>query len=169
MNSDEAQRIINQTGILKNPKLKQVPEPFLDPVSETLVLSIPLTVLHFGLEFLVHSQFSALKDFTVSHVLYRHTALFAGLCFIVYLTIKIKSSHWGQLLFMIGGIASGCHLIYITTENEVFGAMLQTPGLCVLWVLCIIQLDLIYAVSSLVVTFAYYHRDKLSKPNMMLI
>jgi hypothetical protein len=55
-----------------------------------------------------------------------------------------------QLLFFMGSVASGCYLIYITNEHGYYAIMKRAPPVGCMWVWSVIELDLRWALPSLI-------------------
>ena len=168
---EEQWRIINETGILhkvaedndRKPKSKRTREPDLEedipPGPLAFLFALPLTVLHGGMDYLVHLQYDYGEHFTFKRVLSRQLPLFPVLIVFIYFTTKYKNLLVSQLLFTIASAAAGVGLVYYSTEDQTFGAMLKTPGLAVLWIYLVIQMRLPLACVSLLGTFLYYHKE----------
>ncbi|KAJ3049636.1 hypothetical protein HK097_009386 [Rhizophlyctis rosea] len=168
---EEQWRIINETGILQKvaendkrkpkPKSKRSREPEdedIPPGPLAFLFALPLTVLHGGMDYIVHLQYDYGEHFTFKRVLSRQLPLFPVLVLFIYFTTKYKNLLVSQLLFTIASAAAGVGLVYFSTEDQTFGAMLKTPGLAVLWIYLVIQMRLPLACLSLLGTFLYYHK-----------
>ncbi|KND01891.1 uncharacterized protein SPPG_03677 [Spizellomyces punctatus DAOM BR117] len=165
LSQEEQWRIINESGVLHQIKAedtkeqrsgsKQEEEP---TVLVALLLTIPLTVLHGTLEYVVHLQYDFLQEFTWSRILSRQVPLAPVLALFIYITTRYKESRAAQAVFMLGSLASGCALIHLSQDDQTFGAMLKTPGLAILWIYFVIQAKLSYASISLLGCLLYYNR-----------
>ncbi|KAI9101387.1 hypothetical protein DFS34DRAFT_614295 [Phlyctochytrium arcticum] len=169
---EEQWRIINETGILhklgssnqplasksKGKSIGRPAEAQEPPVLVALLLGIPLTLLHGTLDYIVHLQYDYAERFTMQHILRRQLPMLPLLCFFIYVTSRVKDWRAVQAAFMVGSVGAGCRLIWVSQVDETFGAMLQTPGLAVMWIYFVIQMKLSYAVASLVGCFLYYNR-----------
>ncbi|KAJ1343123.1 hypothetical protein BSLG_002149 [Batrachochytrium salamandrivorans] len=156
LSQDQQWDIINKTGILhKVPGAKSTKtaangntstEPLKDEEPRLLaavLMSFPMIMFHLTLDYVVHFQYGFLSDFTVMHVV--------------------------QWLLAAAALIVGNMLIYYTTVDETFGAMLKAPGLSVVWVYLVIQMDILPAMVSLLGSLIYYHADFLVSfidPNM---
>ncbi|KAJ3036818.1 hypothetical protein HDV00_002371 [Rhizophlyctis rosea] len=171
-NEEDQWRIINETGILhkvaendsktkRGNKKRSQPEEYEDipPLFLSILFALPLTVLHGGLDYLVHVQYDYADHFNITRVLSRQLPLFPILITFIYFTSKYKF-HWlAQSLFTVASAASGTYLVYVTKEDQTFGGMLKTPGLAILWIYSVIQMNLALAIVSLAGTFLYYHKE----------
>jgi hypothetical protein len=56
-----------------------------------------------------------------------------------------------QLIFFTGSVLGGTHLIYISNEHGYYAMMKQAPPVGCIWIWFVIELDLLWAVGSLIV------------------
>eukprot|EP00842_Homolaphlyctis_polyrhiza_P005000 jgi/Hompol1/5500/HPOL_004478-RA len=172
LSQDEQWKIINETGVLhkvadtKNKNKSQRSSSSNSTNNETAIadavlMSIPMTLFHGILDYVVHYQYGFLEQFNATHVLTRQLPLMPALVVFMYATTLIKHHLLAQLLFAAAAIGVGIWLIHQSTVVETFGAMLQTPGLATIWVYLVIQMDLVPALISLLVAFIYYQKDTL--------
>ncbi|EGF84171.1 hypothetical protein BATDEDRAFT_21976 [Batrachochytrium dendrobatidis JAM81] len=172
--------IINKTGILhkvkpdqkaaagsttNNDTAGQGESPFMIAV----LMSFPMVMFHTTLDYIVHHQYGFLPDFTISHVLSRELPMFPAIIMFIYFTGLYKHIKAVQWLFAVLALITGNLLIYYSTVDETFGAMLKAPGLSVMWVYLVIQMDLLPACVSLLGNVLYFHRDTIISfidPNM---
>ncbi|KAH6575178.1 hypothetical protein BASA50_007535 [Batrachochytrium salamandrivorans] len=182
LSQDQQWDIINKTGILhKVPGAKSTKtaangntstEPLKDEEPRLLaavLMSFPMIMFHLTLDYVVHFQYGFLSDFTVMHVLSRELPLVPALTVFIYVTGLYKHLKVVQWLLAAAALIVGNMLIYYTTVDETFGAMLKAPGLSVVWVYLVIQMDILPAMVSLLGSLIYYHADFLVSfidPNM---
>ncbi|KAI8930294.1 hypothetical protein BC831DRAFT_440026 [Entophlyctis helioformis] len=126
-----------------------------------VLMSIPMALFHGMLDYIVHHQYGFLDKFTWRHVASRQLPLIPSLVLFMYVTSRVKHSKVAQLLFAVAAVAAGNTLIYYTTVDETFGAMLKAPGLAVVWVYLVIQMDILPAILSLAGSLIYFHREYL--------
>lgn len=55
-----------------------------------------------------------------------------------------------QIVFFAGSISAGCYLIYATNEHGHYAVMKRAPSVGTLWIWSVIELDILWAVPSLV-------------------
>lgn len=55
-----------------------------------------------------------------------------------------------QLIFFVGSLAAGCHIIYVTNEYSYYAVLKSAPPLGVLWIWSVIELNLVWSLASLV-------------------
>ncbi|KAJ3299744.1 hypothetical protein HDU76_006231 [Blyttiomyces sp. JEL0837] len=126
---------------------------------ESLLLSFSLTFLHAILEYVVHIQYDFKELYTVKYVAKREVPFFLALLLVIYITSRLRANLVTQIIFGVASAASGVALIHFSEGNETFGTMLQTPGLAVIWIYCVIQMKLGVAVGSLIIPLIFYFKD----------
>ncbi|CAO3590721.1 unnamed protein product [Absidia cylindrospora] len=80
-----------------------------------------------------------------------------ALCPFIYLTNRHKASYWTQGIMTSGSLFVGAFLLYTLQHSPSLGQMLRAPGLATIWVYFIVQLDLLPAVTSLLLVAAYWY------------
>ncbi|KAI9795704.1 MAG: hypothetical protein M1833_006873 [Piccolia ochrophora] len=145
---------------------KDVPEeddPIEDPIGpfgEAVFFSISLTMLHFTLDVLVHNQYK--QDFDWRLIVRRTATTFPILLGLVY-TLRPRNKSKPlvlQLFFLLLSAVSGCYLIYASNDEPYFAVMKRAPPLGTLWVWSVIELQLVYAIFSLLLPLAFlYYGD----------
>jgi hypothetical protein len=60
-----------------------------------------------------------------------------------------------QLLFFVGSVSAGSYLIHITNTYGYYAVMKQAPPVGILWIWSVIELDLLWAVSSVGLCIAF--------------
>jgi hypothetical protein len=60
-----------------------------------------------------------------------------------------------QVIFFAASVASGCYLIYVTNTFGYLAVMKQAPPLGCIWLWAVVELDLPWAVLSLVVAVGF--------------
>ncbi|KXJ88925.1 hypothetical protein Micbo1qcDRAFT_177959 [Microdochium bolleyi] len=139
----------------------------VDRFMEAFLWSVSLTMLHFGLDVLVHQQYA--MEFSWHQVILRSiTIVFVFLFFFYVLHPHASAPDWApfvprqfqdplrQAIFFVASIAASCNLIHITNEYGYLFILKRAPPLGCLWVWSIIELDLTAAVASLACTAAFF-------------
>lgn len=134
-------------------------------ILDTLLLSIPLSTLHFTLSFLTAHQY-AQQDLVSIQALLKQTALVAcpTLTLLIHIfhghaipfTLTTKSSPSTraatrlalQVFYVIVANVAGCYLIYLTNDKGYYAVMKRAPAIGTLWVWCIIELGLLGALAG---------------------
>jgi hypothetical protein len=120
------------------------------------MLSIPLTTLHIALDYVVHMQYDFTELYTVSYFFTRTPPFLLALALLIYITSRFRKYLAMQFILAVLSCISGVMLVKLSEGNETFGNMQKTPGLAVLWIYTVIQMNLSVAVVSLLVPFGYY-------------
>ena len=136
-------------------------------ILDSVLLSWSLSCLYITMDYLVHLQYDYTSDFTFWRFLSRHLPFGLTLFGFVYLTTLYKSRWWMRLGCAIGSLFAGCLLIHYSQNVQTFGyifnltrrAMLKTPGLAILWIYLIIQMDLLPSLLSLAGSMIFYYKD----------
>ena len=182
-------KIIQDTGILKKStaspsSLKDQGNQTWDVLLDSVLLTLPLWSLSMSLDYLVHSQYDFINQFwTYQRFLYqKHVPNLVFLFFFIYYTSLYKSKKWMQFILALIATSMGVLVIHITSDpHQTFGyffisigqlkfkcqfnnlflkrLMTKAPGMAILWIYAIIQLDLTYALVTLGACALYYHKD----------
>ncbi|KAJ3296669.1 hypothetical protein HDU79_006080 [Rhizoclosmatium sp. JEL0117] len=130
-----------------------------DLVFTTILLTIPLTLLHTCLEYVIHVQYALETKYTISYVATHVPPFFIALFIVIYTTSKLKAHFLMQIGFAISAAAAGVYLIKVSApeEHEPFGVMIQMAGVAVIWIYSVIQSRLAYSICGVGVPFFYYY------------
>jgi hypothetical protein len=135
----------------------------LPPLLDTLLLSFPLTSLHFTLTFLTHHQYAPADHLSLLSLLQQsllvafptltlliHTAHGHALptSTITSTAISTATKLAQQLAFIITANIAGCYLIYLTNDRGYYAVMKRAPAIGTLWVWCVIELGLMGALAG---------------------
>jgi hypothetical protein len=138
----------------------------LSPHLDTLLLSTPLSSLHFTLSFLTAHQYAqqdhlsiptllrqtllvALPTLTLLiHLAHGHALPFATTTFTPRTRLVVQVAR--QCMFLLAANITGCYLIYLTNDRGYYAVMKRAPAIGTLWVWCIIELGLVGALAGVV-------------------
>ncbi|KAJ3413722.1 hypothetical protein HDV05_007625 [Chytridiales sp. JEL 0842] len=134
---------------------------------QTIMLTIPLTTLHVALDYVVHMQYDFTELYNLSYFFSRTPPFMVALALLIYITSMFRKLMLMQLILAILSCASGVFLVQLSEGNETFGNMQKTPGLAVLWIYTVIQMNLSVALASLAVPLVYYFYNKPETPSPM--
>lgn len=73
----------------------------------------------------------------------------------VLLPAFINNRHVNQVIFFIASVACGTRVIYISNEHGYYYSMKQAPPLGIIWIWSVIELNLFWAVGSMVACAGY--------------
>ncbi|KAL7946905.1 hypothetical protein V8C42DRAFT_343810 [Trichoderma barbatum] len=143
-------------------KLSPGAERFL----EAMLYTTTLTILHFTFDVLVMNQYGTeIKWKRITTNAGRAWMVFFFLFYALHPTEANQTLIPGlprrfqkplrQLLFFAMSCVAGCALVYITNSKGYLYNMKRAPPLGCLWLWAVVELDLLWAVPSLLVTGAY--------------
>ncbi|CAK7242635.1 MAG: hypothetical protein STHCBS139747_004131 [Sporothrix thermara] len=147
--------------------------PVAERILDTTLWCVSLSMLHFTLDVLVQNQYAieiewldivrrslqALVVFSLLfYNLHRHASDPRLLPLRRSLPLPIQD-RLRQTIFFVTSSLAGCYLIHITNEYSYMAVLMQAPPLGCLWVWSVIEMDLLWAVPSLVIagTFMFYN------------
>ena len=126
----------------------------IGPLGEAIAYALSLSMIHFTLDVLVHSQFA-------EHVEWGAIAIRAAIGFGILLLFVYNLHHradawWAQLLFLVGSITAGCYLIRVSSRYSYLAGLKQAPPLGTLWVWCVLEQRVEVALTGLMVVGGYF-------------
>jgi hypothetical protein len=128
----------------------------IGPIGDAIVWSSCLSMLHFTLDVLVYSQYA---QEIVWRAIATRTATIAPVLFLlVYLLRSATARRFKivrQLAFLALAIGTGCYTIYMGNSFSYFAVMKQAPPLGTLWIWSVIEMDLPFAVASIIVDLGF--------------
>ncbi|KAI9324862.1 hypothetical protein BDR26DRAFT_1014415 [Obelidium mucronatum] len=129
-----------------------------DLIFNTLLLAIPLTILHSALEYVIHVQYGFSEKYNLTYITTHSLPFFAALFVVMVTTGRVKQRAWMQAGFAVVAAACGVYIIKVSdpTKHEPFGVMIQTAGVSVLWIYSVIQSRLGFSVCGVGVPLFYY-------------
>lgn len=125
-------------------------------VGESVFWSVCLVMFHFTLDVLVYNQFA--QEVVWSAVVKRTFTMLPILFLVVYILRSDLAKRLGivrQIFFLVSGVVTGCYLIHAGNKYQYFAVMKQAPPLGTLWVYSVIEMDLWFAVGSVVLNVAF--------------
>lgn len=128
----------------------------IGPAGEAVLYGSTLSMLHFTLDVLVYNQYRQAIEW--SEIFSRIGRIIPVLFVIVYMLHTKTAARFPlvkQLLFLITSITAGCYMVYSGNTYGYFAVMKRAPPVGTLWVWSVIEMQLVYAVSSLIVVGVY--------------
>lgn len=128
----------------------------LGPLGDAILYSISMAILHVTLDVVVYSQYR--EDVIWAEIFKRAASALPVFFLLVYLTHVESSNRFPvlrTLLFLFGGIAAGCYLIYSGNKHGYFYVMKAAPPVGTLWIWSVVELNFLYAAISALAVFAY--------------
>jgi len=158
--------LAEKRGLLKGQQaadegLDESGEPLVGRLGESILWSISLTMLHFTLDVLVAHQYAVEIEWPA--LISRAAQAFPIILLLFYsfhphpspsillprLPPRIQPL-LHQIFFFISSITAGSYLIYITNTHGHYAVMKQSPPLGCLWIWSVIELDIVWAIGSLI-------------------
>ncbi|KAJ9656561.1 hypothetical protein H2201_008494 [Coniosporium apollinis] len=128
----------------------------LGPGGEAILYASSLSMLHFTLDVLVYNQYR--QEIIWSEIFRRVATVFPVLILVVYMLHSQTASRFPllkQLLFFGTSVAAGCYMIFSGNTRGYFAVMKRAPPVGTLWVWSVIEMQLPYAVASVVAVLGY--------------
>lgn len=140
-----------------NPLLQGPGDEPIGPVGDAIFLAICLGMMHFTLDVLVYNQYSQETDWRAIFV--RSGKMLPVLFVLIYAlrsqTAKKLPDTVRQAFFFAVAVAAGCHMIYVGNTFDYFAVMKRAPPVGTLWVWSVIEMQLPWAVVSVVIDVGY--------------
>jgi len=159
MSEEEQWRLINQTGILKQP----IPRPgaadiekeydLADEIFSAITMIIPFTFCFLLFEILIHFQYG--KKPTVGELSGKVLPNVPILSGFIFYTTRYKHTRRAQAFLFILGCVVGSRLLWNLNRENWLVNMQQCPPLATVWVYTVVQLDLGPAVLSLLAVYGF--------------
>jgi len=161
ISEEEQWRLINETGILKQPiprpnaeDIKKEEEHTLaEEIFSAITLIIPFSFCLLLFEILIHFQYG--KKPTVGELSGKILPNIPILSGFIFYTSRYKHTRKGQAFLFVLGCAAGCRLLWNLNKANWLVNMQQCPPFATVWVYTVVQLDLGPAVLSLLVCYGF--------------
>ncbi|KAH7308048.1 hypothetical protein B0I35DRAFT_483338 [Stachybotrys elegans] len=141
--------------------------PGAERVMEAILWTATIAMVHLSFDALVHQQYAVsvewpeiwkragqawLMFFFLFYILHPHDSspnLVPGVPTKYQPAIR-------QAIFTVLSAAAGCYLIYVTNEKGYMANMKRAPPIACLWLWCVVELDLLWAILSLVAAGVFF-------------
>ncbi|KFY15622.1 hypothetical protein V491_05615 [Pseudogymnoascus sp. VKM F-3775] len=137
-------------------------QPLIGRFGEAVLWSSSLAMLHFSLDVLTQHQYSEVISWP--RVIMQSLQAF-GVILVLFYALHPHSVPAAifprippllhQMLFFASSVGGGCYLIHITNEYSYYAVLKQAPPLGVIWIWSVIELDLLWALGSLLSCLAF--------------
>jgi hypothetical protein len=128
----------------------------IGPIEDAIVWTFCLSMLHFTLDVLVYSQYA---QAIVWRAIFTRSATIAPILFLlVYLLRSAPARRFPlarQIVFFALAIGAGCYTIYMGNTFSYFAVMKQAPPLGTLWIWSVIEMNLPFAIASVVLDLGF--------------
>ncbi|KAG1820275.1 uncharacterized protein BJ212DRAFT_1014169 [Suillus subaureus] len=162
ISEDEQWRLIEQTGVLRKISDTQKPGettgnveslPLADEIFNAVAYIIPLTSFLIMMDILIHQQYA--KQPTAGEVAGRLFTNFPILSIFVFYTTRHKANPRMQLALFILSLGVGPRMIWLINHGSWLVNIRQCPQFATIWLYTVIQLNLNWAVLTLVMIGAW--------------
>jgi len=126
---------------------------------QSLVFTIPFSLLYAWLYYLVYFQYNMLDEFKYSELIQATLKIIPAFLVICYVVRRYKKYFVIHIILGIVGTVCATYTIHIIYIDERFGQLLKTPGLIVLCIYCVMEVNVVIAVLVLIPPFIYYWND----------
>ncbi|KAG2135918.1 uncharacterized protein EDB93DRAFT_796751 [Suillus bovinus] len=159
ISEDEQWRLIEQTGVLRKISDTRKPGettddverlPLADEIFNAVVFIMPLTFFLIMMDILIHQQYA--RQPTASEIAGRLLTNFPILSIFVFYTTRHKANPRTQLALFILSLGVGPRMIWLINRGSWLVNMRQCPQFASIWLYTIVQLNLNWAILSLVMT-----------------
>ncbi|KAG2369891.1 hypothetical protein BDR07DRAFT_1387308 [Suillus spraguei] len=170
ISEDEQWRLIEQTGVLRKISDTQKPEKTTDNVEplsladeifNAVVFIVPLTFFLIMMDILIHQQYA--RQPTAGEIAGRLLTNFPILSIFVFYTTRHKANPRTQLALFVLSLGVGPRMIWLINRGSWLVNMRQCPQFATIWLYTVVQLNLSWALLTLVIigAWAWYTGMKL--------
>lgn len=128
----------------------------LGPISNAIFLTLSLSMVHFTLDVLVYQQYR--QEIEWGPIFRRTGSILLPLFVVIWLLCSrtaMKVPLLRQVLFLGIAVAAGCYTIFVGNNYTYYAVMKQAPPLGTLWIWSVYEMELKWALVSVVVDVGY--------------
>lgn len=126
---------------------------------QSIVFTIPFTLLYGWLYYLVYFQYSMLDELTYKELFMATVKIIPAFMFICYIVRRYKKYTITHIILGISGSVAATYALNCIFIDERFGAMLKTPGLIILCIYAVMETHISIAILLLIPPIVYYLND----------
>ncbi|KAJ8590308.1 hypothetical protein M405DRAFT_816436 [Rhizopogon salebrosus TDB-379] len=162
ISEDEQWRLIQESGVLKKisdtPKPEEAvgngePLPLAEEIFNAVVLIMPFTFFLVMMDILIHQQYA--QQPTFGDVAQRLLTNFPILSVFVFYTTRHKANPRMQFTLFLLSLAVGPRMIWLINRGSWRVNLRQCPQFATIWLYTVVQLNINWAVISLVMIGAW--------------
>lgn len=160
---DEQWRLIQQSGVLNKIKVDRVAkdskaevdeaESLADEIFNASVVIMPMTFFLIMMDILIHHQYAKQPD--VREIGSRLLNTFPIMSIFMFYTIRQKQNIYMQMALFLLSLGVGPRMIWLINRGSWLTNIAQCPQFATIWLYTVIQLNLPFAVLSLVLIGAW--------------
>ncbi|KJX95073.1 hypothetical protein TI39_contig4134g00036 [Zymoseptoria brevis] len=128
----------------------------MGPFGDAVFWSVSLAMVHFTLDVLVYNQYA--QEIVWPAIWQRSGTMLPILFLVIYMLRSDLARRLGiirQLFFLVVGVAAGCYMIHAGNKHQYFAVMKQAPPLGTLWIYSVLEMDLLFAMGSLLLNAGF--------------
>jgi hypothetical protein len=128
----------------------------IGPVGEAFVWGISLAMLHFTFDVMVFHQYR--QEIEWGTIMRKTGKMLPALFFVIYALHSKFAQRFPvikQWLFLATSIAAGCYLVKSGNQDGYYAVMKSAPPVGTLWVWCVVEMNLKYALAHIVIMIGY--------------
>lgn len=136
--------------------MDNIPAGDIGPVGNAILYSISLAALHLTFDVIVYSQYR--EEVIWSEIIKRAgTALpiFFVLVYLLHVDFSRRFPTLRNLFFFVVSVVAGCYMVYSGNVHGYFYVMKTAPPIGAFWVWSVVEMDVIYAITSCAAVAAY--------------
>ncbi|KAF2087796.1 hypothetical protein K490DRAFT_12334, partial [Saccharata proteae CBS 121410] len=152
----QGQPFPKQSGSMEAEEIVWPDDEPLGPAAEAVLYASSLTMLHFTLDVLVHNQY---RENIVWKEIWKRTGVVLPLLFVLVYSMRTKLimrfPTFRQVLFLGASVAAGCYTVYSGNMHGYYAVMKRAPPVGTMWVWMVVEMDLGYALASVLAVLGY--------------
>lgn len=151
-------RVRDESGNILEAGLGNPDDDPIGPVGQAVFWSVCLSMFHFTMDVLTFNQYR--QEINWAPIWSRTARILPVLWLIIYMTRTETAQSFPrarQILFFLVAVAAGCYTIHVGNEYDYYAVMKQAPPLGTLWVWSVIEMQLPYALASVLLDAGYLY------------
>ncbi|KAF2762647.1 hypothetical protein EJ05DRAFT_8388 [Pseudovirgaria hyperparasitica] len=123
----------------------------MGPAAEAVLWSFSLSMVHLMLDVLVNNQYR--QEIVWTDIWSRFGTSLPVFWFMVYLFHTPTAKKLGvlkQIFFLATAVSAGCYMVYSGNTKGYYAVMKRAPPLGTVWIWAVVELELVYALVSVV-------------------
>lgn len=128
----------------------------IGPMGTAVVYAVSLGMVHFTLDTLVHNQYR--QNIEWWDIFQRLGIALPVLWLLVYIMqseTALRFNKVKQVFFLIFSVGAGCYTIHVANRYGYYAVMKQAPPLGTLWIWSVVEMDLAFAATSVVIDLGF--------------
>ncbi|ORX60970.1 hypothetical protein BCR36DRAFT_365555 [Piromyces finnis] len=160
--ADEKEKLLKMKEQKENGETDEVAENIEEEPPyflQSIIFTIPFALLYAWLYYLVYFQYNILDELEYKELIMATLKIIPAFMFICYFVRRYKKYIVTHIFLGIIGAVCATYTIHIIYIDERFGKMLNTPGLIVLCIYAVMEVNLVVSILILIPPIVYYLND----------